>query len=73
VHVVVGVVAVIRTCGEDRVEVERVHAEALEVVEFLLDTGEVASEEVAVPNTGLVRVLNGFIPRRVQRCWYGAV
>ena len=51
--VVPGVVAVVRGGGEDRVEVEGVHAEVLQVVELLGDAEEVAPLEAVGGRRGV--------------------
>src|SRR5205823_5984384 len=52
---------------EDRRQPDRVDAERLEVVELLLDSLEVAAEEVTVEDAGRARVLDRLVPRLVDR------
>src|SRR5205085_10488549 len=57
VQVIVRVVAMIRARGEDRIQIDRVNAEALQVVEFLFDAFQITAVELravsAVERAGL--------------------
>src|SRR5215213_6950516 len=58
----------IRPCLEDRVQVDGIEPDALEVIELLFDPLQVAAEvlvaERALERAGRARVENRFVPRR---------
>src|SRR5207302_11243426 len=67
VVVVVRVVTMVRARLEDRGHPDDVDSESFEIAELLLDSLEIAAEEVAIEDAGALWVLDRLVPRLMER------
>ena len=77
-EVVVGVIAVVRPGLEDRIHIDGVHTQALQIVEFVLDAKQIAAEELVAECARtrpvlIVGIANLLVPVLVDRRRLGAV